>query len=198
MTCLVPVRFQHTKCFLSVSPPPSGYPLCYTLSSPHCSDKDIFKIWRFWKVSSDLLKVVLLWHHWEIDRWFKYLANKISLYFILKYDLWGRFPKWRKAAAISSLLWLPLEMKLLKELRENINQPRHTRSGEILTSSCLSIPPLSCSRFKRHLVFFPVIISSSEPLYQLSIHLWPSPQPPDVLELHARKKETGEGGGKPH
>ena len=112
--------------------------------------------------------------------------------------MWGRFSKWRKAAAISSLLWLPLEMKLLKELRENINQPRHTRSGEILTSSCLSIPPLSCSRFKRHLVFFPVIISSSEPLYQLSIHLWPSPQPPDVLELHARKKETGEGGGKPH
>ena len=42
MTCLVPVRLRHTKCFLSVSPP--GNPLCYTLSSPHYSDKDILKI----------------------------------------------------------------------------------------------------------------------------------------------------------
>lgn len=80
------------------------------------------------------------------------------------------------------------------ERKYKSSAPYKVQSGEILTSSCLSIPPLSCSRFKRHLVFFPVIISSSEPLYQLSIHLWPSPQPPDVLELHARKKETGDEG----
>ena len=84
--------------------------------------------------------------------------------------------------------------EIIERAERKYKSSTELRSGEILTSSCVPICPRSCSRLQRHLVFFPVIISSSEPLYQLSIHLWPSPQPPDVLELHAHKKETGEEG----
>ena len=80
MTCLVPVRLRHTKCFLSVPPQVTH---CVTLSALHIILIKTF--WRFWKVSSDLLKVVLLWHHWLIDGWFKSLANKYNLYFIFSF-----------------------------------------------------------------------------------------------------------------
>lgn len=84
--------------------------------------------------------------------------------------------------------------EIIERVERKYKSTAPLRSGEILTSSCFPTRPLRCSRLQRHLVFFPVIIPSSEPLYQLSIHLWPSPQPPDVLELHARKKETGDEG----